>query len=204
MNNSEIRNVTKEVLKGKYKNVMLPFFIGNLYYRSLTQQQEFYSSAYEAYGLSYVFTFGSLALFIQGPISIGLAKYSLSIANEKEYTYTQIISAFKYFFKALILVLLFTISFAIGFLLLIVPGIFIALMFSQIFYIMAEDPETGVIDAFKKSASLMKNKKLQYLGLILRYILFFILGVFTLGIWWLWLIPQAYVSFAIFYKELQS
>ena len=31
-------------------------------------------------------------------------------------------------------------------------------MFSQIFYIMADDPETGVIDAFKKSVSLMKNK----------------------------------------------
>lgn len=203
MNNSEIRNVTKEVLKGKYKNVMLPFLLATLLL-SLTQQQELYSSAYEAYGLSYVFTFGSLALFIQGPISIGLATYSLSIANEKEYSYTQIISAFKHFFKALILVLLFTVSFAIGILLLIVPGIFIALMFSQIFYIMADDPETGVIDAFKKSASLMKNKKLQYLGLILRYSLFFILGVFTLGIWWLWLIPQAYVSFAIFYKELQS
>ena len=203
MNNSEIRNVTKEVLKGKYKNVILPFLLATLLL-SLTQQQELYSSAYEAYGLSYVFTIGSLALFIQGPISIGLATYSLSIANEKEYSYTQIISAFKHFFKALILVLLFTISFAIGILLLIVPGIFIALMFSQIFYIMADDPETGVIDAFKKSASLMKNKKLQYLGLILRYSLFFILGVFTLGIWWLWLIPQAYVSFAIFYKELQS
>ncbi|GIR98545.1 MAG: hypothetical protein CM15mP101_09150 [Flavobacteriaceae bacterium] len=203
MNNSEIRNVTKEILKGKYKNVMLPFLLATLLL-SLTQQQELYSSAYEAYGLSYVFTIGSLALFIQGPISIGLATYSLSIANEKEYNYNQIISAFKHFFKALILVLLFTISSAIGFLLLIVPGIFIALMFSQIFYIMAEDPSTGVIDAFKKSASLMKNKKLQYLGLILRYILFFILGVFTLGIWWLWLIPQAYVSFAIFYKELQS
>ena len=203
MNNSEIRNVTKEVLKGKYKNVILPFLLATLLL-SLTQQQELYSSAYEAYGLSYVFTIGSLALFIQGPISIGLATYSLSIANEKEYSYTQIISAFKHFFKALILVLLFTVSFAIGILLLIVPGIFIALMFSQIFYIMADDPETGVIDAFKKSASLMKNKKLQYLGLILRYSLFFILGVFTLGIWWLWLIPQAYVSFAIFYKELHS
>ena len=203
MNNSEIRNVTKEVLKGKYKNVMLPFLLATLLL-GLTQQQELYSSAYEAYGLSYVFTIGSLALFIQGPISIGLAIYSLSIANEEDYNYNQIISAFKHFFKALILVLLFTISSAIGFLLLIVPGIFIALMFSQIFYIMAEDPSTGVIDAFKKSASLMKNKKLQYLGLILRYILFFILGVFTLGIWWLWLIPQMYVSFAIFYKELQS
>lgn len=203
MNNSEIRNVTKEVLKGKYKNVMLPFLLAILLI-SLSQSQDLYSYVYDAYGKTYMFTIGSIALFIQGPISIGLATYSLSIANEKEYSYTQIISAFKYFFKALILVLLFTISFTIGFLLLIVPGIIVALMFSQIFYIMAEDPQTGVIDVFKKSASLMKNKKLQLFGLVMRYVGLFILGVFTLGIWWLWLIPQAYVSFAIFYKELQS
>ena len=203
MNNSEIRNVTKEVLKGKYKNVMLPFLLATLLL-SLTQQQELYSSAYEAYGLSYVFTIGSLALFIQGPISIGLATYSLAIANQKDYSYNQIFTGFKYFFKALFLFLLFNISFLIGFIFLIIPGIIIALMFFQIFYIMAEDPQTGVIDVFKKSASLMKNKKLQLFGLGMRYVGLFILGVFTLGIWWLWLIPQAYVSFAIFYKELQS
>jgi len=203
MNNSEIRNVTKEVLKGKYKNVMLPFLLATLLL-SLTQQEELYSSAYEAYGLSYVFTIGSLALFIQGPISIGLATYSLAIANQKDYSYNQIFTGFKYFFKALFLFLLFNISFLIGFIFLIIPGIIIALMFSQIFYIMAEDPQTGVIDVFKKSASLMKNKKLQLFGLGMRYVGLFILGVFTLGIWWLWLIPQAYVSFAIFYKELQS
>ena len=203
MNNSEIRNVTKEVLKGKYNNVMLPFLLATLLL-SLTQQQELYSSAYEAYGLSYVFTIGSLALFIQGPISIGLATYSLAIANQKDYSYNQIFKGFKYFFKALFLFLLFNISFLIGFIFLIIPGIIIALMFSQIFYIMAEDPQTGVIDVFKKSASLMKNKKLQLFGLGMRYVGLFILGVFTLGIWWLWLIPQMYVSFAIFYKELQS
>ena len=203
MNNSEIRNVTKEVLKGKYKNVMLPFLLAILLI-SLSQSQDLYSYVYDAYGKTYMFTIGSIALFIQGPISIGLATYSLSIANEEEYSYTQIISAFKYFFKALILVLLFTISFTIGFLLFFFPGIIVALTFSQIFYIIAEDPQTGVIDVFKKSASLMKNKKLQLFGLVMRYVGLFILGVFTLGIWWLWLIPQAYVSFAIFYKELQS
>ena len=203
MNNSEIRNVTKEILKGKYKNVMLPFLLAILLI-SLSQSQELYTNIYEAYGKIYLFTIGSIALFIQGPISIGLATYSLSFANEEDYSYNQIFTGFKYYFKALFLYLLFNISFIIGIICLIIPGFIIALMFSQIFYIMADDPETGVIDAFKKSASLMKNKKLQYLGLILKYVLFFILGVFTLGIWWLWLIPQAYVSFAIFYKELKA
>tara|TARA_B100000925_G_C21837469_1_gene399934 strand:- start:123 stop:734 length:612 start_codon:yes stop_codon:yes gene_type:complete len=203
MNNSEIRNVTKETLKGKYKYVMLPFILATLLL-GLAQSQDLYSNLYESYGLSYVFTIGSIALFIVGPISIGLATYSLSIVNEEDYSYNQIATGFKYFFKALFLYLLFNISVLIGTILLIIPGVVIFLMFSQIFYITAENPQIGVIDAFKKSASLMKNKKLQYLGLGLRYIFFFILGVFTLGIWWLWLIPQAYVSFAIFYKELQS
>ena len=203
MNNSEIRNVTKEVLKGKYKNVMLPFLLAILLI-ILSQSQDLYSYVYDAYGKTYMFTIGSIALFIQGPISIGLATYSLAIANQKDYSYNQIFTGFKYFFKALFLFLLFNILFLIAFLCLIIPGIIIALMFFQIFYIIADDPETGVIEAFKKSASLMKNKKLQLFGLVMRYFGLFILGVFTLGIWWLWLIPQAYVSFAIFYKELHS
>ena len=203
MNNSEIRNVTKEILKGKYKYVMLPFILATLLL-GLAQSQDLYSNLYESYGVSYVFTIGSIALFIVGPISIGLATYSLSIVNEEDFSYNQIATGFKYFFKALFLYLLFNFSVLIGTILLIIPGVVIFLMFSQIFYIIAENPQIGVIDAFKKSASLMKNKKLQYLGLGLRYILFFILGVFTLGIWWLWLTPQMYVSFAIFYKELQA
>ena len=203
MNNSEIRNVTKEILKGKYKNVMLPFLLATLLI-GFTQQQELYTYGYEDHGLSYVFTIGSIALFIQGPINIGLATYSLSIANEEDYSYGQIATGFKYFFKALFLYLMFGISFLIGLIFLIIPGVIIALMFSQIFYIMAEDPQIGMNDAFKKSASLMKNKKFQFFGLGIRYFGLFILGIFTLGIWWLWLIPQMYVSFAIFYKELKT
>ena len=202
MNNSEIRNVTKEILKGKYKNVMLPFLLATLLI-SVTQSVDLYTYGYEDHGLSYVFTIGSLALFVQGPINIGLATYSLSIANEEDYSYSQIVIGFKYFFKALFLYLMFGISFLIGLIFLIIPGFIIALMFSQIFYIMAEDPQIGMIDAFKKSASLMKNKKLQLFGLGIRYFGLFILGIFTLGIWWLWLTPQMYVSFAIFYKELK-
>ena len=203
MNNSEIRNVTKETLKGKYKDVMLPYILTSILV-GLSQSEDFYTFGHEIYGLTFVATVGSLALFIQGPISIGLATYSLSIANKVDFSYTQIASGFKYFFKALFLFLLFSILFFIGLMLLIIPGIIIFLMFSQIFYIIAENPQTGIIDTFKQSASLMKNKKFQFLGLCLRYFALFILGILTLGIWWLWLTPQMYVSFAIFYKELKA
>ena len=139
MNNSEIRNVTKEILKGKYKNVILPFLLATLLI-SVTQSVDLYTYGYEDHGLSYVFTIGSLALFIQGPINIGLATYSLSIVNEKEYSFTQIVLGFKYFFKALFLFILFSTMFLIGLILLLLPGIIVFLTFSQIFYIMADDP----------------------------------------------------------------
>ena len=73
MNNSEIRNVTKEVLKGQYKNVMLPYIFTSILV-GISQSQDFYTIGYEIYGLVFVTTFGSLALIIQGPISLGLAK----------------------------------------------------------------------------------------------------------------------------------
>ena len=76
MNNSEIRNVTKEILKGKYKNIMLPFILVTLLL-GLAQSQELYTYTYEAYGLSYVITIGSLALFIQGPITVSYTHLTL-------------------------------------------------------------------------------------------------------------------------------
>ena len=57
MNNSEIRNVTKEILKGKHKNVMLPFLLVTLLI-SVTQSVDLYTYGYEDHGLSYVFTIG--------------------------------------------------------------------------------------------------------------------------------------------------
>ena len=76
MNNSEIRNVTKEILKGKYKNVMLPFLLAILLI-SFSQSQELYTNIYEAYGKTYLFTIGSIALFIQGPITVSYTHLTL-------------------------------------------------------------------------------------------------------------------------------
>ena len=50
----------------------------------------------------------------------------------------------------------------------------------------------------------MKGKKGQLFMLTLRAILYFILGVFTLFIWWIWLVPRYSVAFAGFYEELKK
>ena len=106
--------------------------------------------------------------------------------------------------KPLAITILLTLIIGVGFILLIIPGIILGLMYSQVYYILAEEPNIGVLEALKKSEKMMKGKKGQLFMLTLRAILYFFLGVFTLLIWWIWLFPRYNVAFAGFYEELKK
>ena len=106
--------------------------------------------------------------------------------------------------KPLAVTILLTVIIGVGLILLIIPGIILGLTYSQLYYILAEDPSIGVLEAFKKSEKMMKGKKGQLFMLTLRAMLYFLLGIFTLFIWWIWLIPRYSVAFAGFYEELKK
>jgi uncharacterized membrane protein len=100
--------------------------------------------------------------------------------------------------------LIYSIIVFLGLILLVVPGIILGLMYSQVFFILADDPDVGVIEAFNMSSKLMKNNMWQLFMLNLEAILYFIAGVFTLFIWWIWLIPRYSVAYAGFYEALKK
>ena len=60
----------------------------------------------------------------------------------------------------------------------------------------------GNFDTIKKSKELMKGHKWEFFLLNLSFIGWIILGVFTLGILYLWLIPYMSVTMCNFYNEL--
>ena len=136
-------------------------------------------------------------------LQVGIALYCIEIYKGNEVSYTTIFSRFDGFKPILIMLLLVTAIF-LGFILFIIPGIILALMYSQVFFILADDPDVGVIEAFNKSNKMMKNKKGQLFMLNLEAIFYFILGVFTLFIWWVWLIPRYSTAYAGFYEELKK
>jgi len=45
-------------------------------------------------------------------------------------------------------------------------------MFSQVFYILAEDDDIGVVEAFQKSTSMMKGNKTSLFLVYLIYLVF--------------------------------
>ena len=136
-------------------------------------------------------------------IQIGIALYCLKIYKGKNVGLETIFSRFNGF-KPILFVLIYTLIVFLGLILLVVPGIILGLMYSQVFFILADDPDIGVIEAFNLSSKMMKNNMWQFFMLNLEALLYFIAGVFTLLIWWVWLFPRYSISFPGFYAELKK
>ena len=92
----------------------------------------------------------------------------------------------------------------IGFLLFIIPGIILDLGFCMFPFIIKDNPELGVIDVLKKSWQMTKGYKGWLFLMELGFALWLILGIFTLGIAYFWLIPYIYCTIGQFYEELKA
>ena len=136
-------------------------------------------------------------------IQVGIALYCLEIYKGKNVGLETIFSRFNGF-KPIIFILIYTLIVFLGLILLVVPGIILGLMYSQIFFILADDPGIGVIEAFNLSNKMMKNNMWQFFMLNLEALLYFIAGVFTFFIWWIWLLPRYSIAYAGFYEELKK
>ena len=136
-------------------------------------------------------------------IQVGVALYSLEVYKGKKVGLETIFSRFNGF-KPVIFTLIYTLIVFLGLILLVVPGIILGLMYSQVFFILADDPDVGVIEAFNLSSKMMKNNMWQFFMLNLEALLYFIAGVFTLLIWWIWLFPRYSIAYAGFYEELKK
>lgn len=102
-------------------------------------------------------------------------------------------------FKVNFLVGLFTYLWSLLFL---IPGIIKACSYSQAMYILAENPEMGALDAINQSKEMMEGHKMEYFLLELSFVGWFLLGPFTLGLLYIWLIPYMQATFTNFYKSL--
>lgn len=204
MSNSEIIRNSKHLLKDKYNLVMGPYFVGFLILQLI--QASTNSNNFSVSGTDLYSNFGvsPLTILITGPMTLGLYIFTLAFLNEESLEFQKIFSGFKFYFKALFASVIYLVVILVGFILFIIPGIVFAMMFSQVYFIIADNTEVGVLEAFKQSKVIMYGHKWQFFKLSLRYAFYFLLGIFTFFIWWLWLIPQNYISFGLFYKNISK
>lgn len=144
-----------------------------------------------------------MVICVSAYIQLGLAVYCIGLYKGDEVNYVTIFSRFNGL-KPIVFILILSVVVMLGFILLIIPGIILSLMYSQVFYILADDPDIGAIEAFNKSEKMMRGHKWQLFMLNLEAALYILAGIFTLFIWWAWLIPRYSVAIAGFYEELKK
>ncbi|MEA1987353.1 MAG: DUF975 family protein [Candidatus Marinimicrobia bacterium] len=144
-------------------------------------------------------------LVIGGAMHIGISIFSLNYARNQKADLEQIFDGFKVNFgRSIIAHLLKVIFVFLWTLLLIIPGIIKAIAYSQVYYILSEDKSISASDALIKSRKMMYGNKWKYFCLKLRFIGWWILSVWSLGIGFLWLAPYIKISCANFYDDIKT
>jgi len=146
-----------------------------------------------------------IKIFLGGVITLGISKFVLNISTNKEETsFNDLFSGFNIYLKTLGLWIVMGLCIGIATICLIVPGIIVALMFSQAFFILCEDNEKSITECLKESSEMMKGHKVELFVLGLSFIGWWIVVAITFGIGALWVYPYQQVTCANFYLALKN
>jgi len=144
-------------------------------------------------------------MIVSSAMSIGMCRLSLNYAyDDKQPAFTDIFSGFQVILKVIGLLILLGIIILVGTILLVIPGIIFSYMFSQAYFILADDNSKSIIQCLKESAGMMKGYKFKYFVLLLSFLGWTILGLIPLGIGLLWVMPYMNVTVASFYLKVKD
>lgn len=189
MDRATLKSLAKEQIKG---NIGILFLIGVvLYLISIV--------------LSFIPVVGSIAMMLISPaLSLAMCGIYLNLTKGVKPQVADLFSQINNFwpaFKTYFLMILYTVLWS---LLLYIPGIIKGIAYSQTMFILAEDPTLGANEAITRSREMMDGHKMEYFLLGLSFIGWSILGVFTFGLLYIWLIPYMETTLANYYRYLKG
>jgi hypothetical protein len=113
---------------------------------------------------------GLYSFVIEAAFTLGLAMFVLNFIRAGKVSLELLFSGFEKFIKAFLINFIMSIIIFVGLVLFIVPGIIFGLMYSQAYYILADNPELGAIECLRKSRIMMIENKGYLFGLRLSFI----------------------------------
>ena len=148
----------------------------------------------------------ALALsFMINFLGIGFAGYCLKVSRGQEAKISDLMCGFEFFGRAFVILLLRTIFVAMWSMLFIVPGIIVAIKYSQSYYLMFDNPGMSGYGCMRASGNLMQGFKSFYFIMVLSFILWhFLDSMVTMLIFIplvsVYLLPYMGVTYAHFYN----
>ena len=144
-----------------------------------------------------------ITLVITGPLAIGQCKFFIKLANRSNPKFSDLWYGFNNILRAIGVTLLVGVIVFLGSLFFVVPGIILAYMYSQVYYVMAQNPELSVVDVLKESARIMKGHKFELFVLQLSFLGWMILSGLTFGIVGFYVIPYYNATLANYYLSIK-
>lgn len=84
-----------------------------------------------------------------------------------------------------------------------IPGIVKSYSYSMSMYILADHPEKSRKECIKESMQMMDGHKMDLFVLDLSFILWYLLGIITLGIAFIWIVPYVNATRLNFYNTIK-
>jgi uncharacterized membrane protein len=141
------------------------------------------------------------------PLILGEMYYFINISRNKSGSVSDAFRFYadlKVFFKAIFsLVYVFLLIFLWS-LLLIIPGIIKGLSYSMSLYLIIDYPDLKIKDAISLSKKMMNGYKWKYFLLNLSFTGWILLGIITLFIGFIWIVPYISATNAAFYNYVKN
>jgi len=146
-----------------------------------------------------------LSIFVVLPVGFSVEQlYLRFVRGDKNGLVGKMFDCFNCYGRALGTKLLTTIFIFLWSLLLCIPGIIKSYSYAMTYYIALDNPELGANDCIERSMKMMKGHKGRLFLLDLSFIGWFLLGLLTLGIGLLWVVPYIQTAHSHFYEELKA
>ncbi len=148
----------------------------------------------------------ALVLTLLGRIvTAGWVSLTLNAVRGLEYSWHDLWSAFRNFWKVIVITVVSAVGCTVGLWLFIFPGVYLFYGWRLSLYVLAEHPDYGPIRCMRQSRRLMTGERFRLfrldLSCILLYGLAALLYYFTSGIVVLWRMPTLAILYAVFYNR---
>jgi len=176
-NSKELKAIAKEALKGKRG---------------------------QSIGAMFIYLLLSIIPLCSPCSQVGYLKYNVKLIRKEESSAGDVCEGFGFFGKALWLTIITSFFIFLWSLLLIVPGIIKSFSYAMAPYILGDNPQMTAREALRESKKMMDGKKGKLFWLCLTFIGWWLVGIVTLGIGFIWIYPYMQATFAAFYNEAIS
>ncbi|MEO1938377.1 MAG: hypothetical protein ABGW85_07055 [Sulfurimonas sp.] len=135
------------------------------------------------------------------PISVGIVMLGINRAREQELHIHDIFNYFNDFPQLLLAYFLMVIFIVVGFMLLVLPGIYLAVAYSFVLPLIV-DKKLGVWEAMEISRKTITKQWFSFFGLGIIAVLFLLISAIPFGIGLIWSIPTVYIAYGLLYHRL--